>query len=203
MNFRRILSLVFAFAGISLFSQTKYGIIAPDSVLKKCEKAIISDIGKTAYLRSVRLIKCDLNSNGNSSNYSVFYAFKFPEITESHVIFTLNYISDEKGARLVRDTALKNFTRLPSALKTKNIKAMGYFDARKIASDSDPVMSANANKLYGELSTDYDPKRKDYYFTWHFYLMEPCKNCGSEQIRIYSAAVDAVSGKLIPAEKVN
>jgi hypothetical protein len=203
MNFRIALSLVLVFSGIFLFSQTKYNIIPPDSILKKCEKAIISEIGKTAFSSSVRLIKCDLNSSGNSSNYSVFYAFSFPEIKESHVIFTLNYLSDEKGGRLVKDTALKNFTRLPFALKTKNVKAIPYFPAKRIAAESDSVMKANANKLYGELSTDWDAKRKDYYFTWHFYLMEPCKNCSSEQIKIYSAAVDAVSGKLIPVQKVN
>lgn len=203
MSFKHFICALVLILALPLLSQTQYGINPPDSIKQACEKAIVSEIGRTAYSSSVKLIKCDMHKEGKLNNYTCFYMFAFPNVNESHVIFSMNCQADGKEIKLVKDTALKNLTRLPSSLKTRPPKVIAYSSAKKLACEHNTVMKANADKIYGELSTEYNAKLKDYHFVWHFYYMEDCKDCpSSSQLKIHSADIDAVSGKVVsPTEK--
>jgi hypothetical protein len=204
MSSKNLILLILAFVSTVISAQTNYEITTPDSIQKMCQKAIISEIGKNAFNTSVKYIKSDLSTAKNikgekEDNYTVFYAFAFPNVKESHVVFSFNCIRDSKGTRLVKDSAFKNFTRLPVSLKNKPVKILSYSNAKKLAADADPVMKVNQDKLFGDISTEYNEKTKDYYFVWHFYYMASCKDCGAEQFKIYSSSIDAVTGKVIPS----
>lgn len=183
-----------------LRAQTSYNISVPDSIKKKCDEVVISEIGKSAFEGSVKYIKSDLQKNNGAENYIVFYAFTFPNVKESHVIFTITCKLEGKHAAVVKDAAFKNYTRLPQNIKTKNVKVISYAEAKKIAVSKDPVLKKNESKLYGEISTDYDEKKKDYFFVWYFYDLEPCKDCPAGQYKTYSVYMDASTGKVIQSE---
>jgi hypothetical protein len=203
MKLRSFIAIAIVFFTKSLVSQTNYGIsVVPDTILKVCQNVITKEIGKKAFNSSVKYIKSDLNTtknaNGVTENYTVFYYYTFPNIKESHVVFSFNCYKNQNQIRIVKDSAFKNFTRLPLALKSKPLKVIGFNESRTIAAKTDPAMKANEDKLFGELSTDYDDKVKDYFFVWRFYYMAPCKDCAAGQFTIHSASLDAVSGKVIP-----
>jgi hypothetical protein len=189
--------IFFVLMSVSLQSQILYGITVPDSIKKKCDEVIISEIGQPAFNASVKYIKCDMLKSLNSDSYTVFYAFTFPNVRESHVIFSVNYKKDLKQGGVVKDGAFKNYTRLPLSVKTKGSKVIPYAEAKKIAVNCDSIMKKNQDKLFGEISTDYNDKKKDYFFTWYFYYLEPCKGCPSEQYKTYSVYIDASSGKVL------
>jgi hypothetical protein len=204
MSLKNLILILTSFISTVLSAQTNYEIATPDSIQRMCQKAIISEIGKNAFSTSVKYIKSDLNTGKNAKgekleNYTLFYAFAFPNVKESHVVFSFNCVRDANGTRLVKDSAFRNFTRLPASLKNKPPKVLNYQSAKKLAADADPVMKANQDKLFGDISTEYNEKNGDYHFVWHFYYMAPCKDCGAEQFKIYSSSIDAATGKVIPA----
>src|SRR4051812_47584355 len=89
-------------------AQTSYGVTVPDSVKKKCDAVIVSEIGNTASTDHVKYIKGDAQSgayaNGDKwKSYTVFYSFGFPNVKESHVVFSLDFKSDPKRSEVVRD----------------------------------------------------------------------------------------------------
>src|ERR1041384_1582246 len=150
------LFILLSFVGSAAFSQTIYGTLAPDSVRKKCDDVIISEIGKTAFTNNVKFIKADIIKEGNNNKYTVFYSFTFPNIRESHVVFSLDY---KPGKGVVKDAAFKNYTRLPGSIKTKGAKIANYSIAKNAALVSDSVLMNNSQNVYGELSTEYDEKK--------------------------------------------
>lgn len=184
---------------IQLKSQTIYGAIAPDSIKKKCDAVIVSEIGNDNFGKYVKLIKSDAHTKNNVLNaYTLFYSFNFPNVKESHVVFTLEYKLDDKGkGSIVKDVAFKNHTRLPLSIKKNGVKVISYADAKKAAVTCDTTLKKYSDKLYGEISTEYDSAKKDYFFVWYFYYLGPCKNCEAEMYTTHSAYIDAVSGKQV------
>ena len=177
------------------YSQTIYGAVAPDSIKKKCQAKITEEIGSLALSNNVRFIKSDMNAAGNFiKGFTLFYSFNFPNVKESHVVFTIEYVF---GKGVVKDGAFKNFTRLPGSIKKSGAKVISYNDARKAAIQSDTLLKRHSDKLYGEISTDYDDAKKDYYFIWHFYSLEPCKKCEVEMYTTTSAYINASTGKVM------
>jgi hypothetical protein len=186
-----------AFLSISLshYSQTIYGAVAPDSIKKKCEQIIVSEIGQSAFNTNVKFIKSDMHTNSNVMNaFTLFYSFNFPNVKESHVVFTIEY---KFGKGVIKDAAFKNYTRLPGSIKKTGAKVVSYDDAKKTAIASDTILKKYASDLYGEISTDYDAAKKDYYFVWHFFHLEPCKNCEVEMYTTQSAYINASTGKVL------
>jgi hypothetical protein len=177
------------------YSQTIYGAVAPDSIKKKCQNTITEEIGAAAFANNVRLIKSDAHTAGNVIKaFTLFYSFNFPNVKESHVVFTIEYIL---GKGVVKDGAFKNFTRLPGSIKKSGAKVISFQEARKAAINSDTLLKKHSDKLYGEISTDYDEAKKDYYFIWHFYNLEPCKKCEAEMYTTTSAYINASTGKVL------
>lgn len=198
MPIKIAISFLLGLISFTNYAQTIYGAIAPDSIYKKCEQVIISEIGSKAYKDNVRFIKSDAHTRDKILNsYTFFYAFSFPNVKESHVVFTLQYKFDEKKPGVIKDIAFKNHTRLPGSIKTKGVKVVSFTDAKKIALKADTTLKKFQDKLYGEISTDYDAAKKDYYFVWYFYYLEPCKNCEAEMYTTHSVYIDAVSGKIL------
>ncbi|MGZ3883420.1 MAG: hypothetical protein ACXVPQ_08065 [Bacteroidia bacterium] len=180
-------------------SQTSYSIVVPDSIKKKCDEAVIRETGKAAFASSVKYIKSDVQKTAAGENYTVFYAFVFPNVKESHVVFSVTCKTEGRKAIVVKDAAFKNYTRLPGDIKAKGVKVIPYPEAKKIALANDSVLKKNQDKLFGEISTDYDDAKKDYFFVWYFYFLEPCKNCASEEYKTRSVYMDAVTGKVLHA----
>lgn len=194
-----IILCVFTFFG---FSQVIYGVPVPLEIKKKCDAVIISEIGQKAFEKNIHFIKCDAkegtySDGGNWKKYTVYYSFVFDNVKESHVIFSLDYKEDPKESSVKKDIAFKNYTRLPGSIKTKGAKIIDYAAAKKLAIDADPVFKQNQEKLYGEISTEYDNDKKDYFFMWYFYHMEPCKNCEAEMYSTSSVYINAHTGKII------
>ncbi len=201
MSVRIILIIAFSLAFSRAWSQTLYGAMAPDSVRKKCEAVILSEIGQNAFNKHVKFIKSDGHLNGSVLNgFTLFYSFNFPNVKESHVIFTIDY---KFGKGVVKDIAFKNHTRMPANIKKNGAKVIGFEEAKKVAITSDTTLKKYSDKLYGEISTDYDNTKKDYYFVWYFYYLEPCKNCEADSYNAHNVYIDAVTGKSIksPAKK--
>ena len=198
MSFPRVFLLFFGLISTSLFAQTTYEAVAPDSIKKKCDEVIISEIGKTAFTNHVKYIKCDAFKSNNENKYTIFYSFTFPNVKESHVVFSLDYKS---GKGVIKDGAFKNFTRLPASVKAKGIKVISYSDAKKTALASDPIFNKDPKDLFGEISTEYDEKKKDYFFVWYFYHITPCVKCADQMYTMKSLYIDAVSGSVIKTEK--
>lgn len=195
MRVKLIISALFLSLSLSHFAQTIYGAVAPDSIQKKCEKVIINEIGQSAFNTNVKFIKSDMHTNNNVLNaFTLFYSFTFPNIKESHVVFTIEY---KLGKGVIKDIAFKNYTRLPGSIKKTGAKVLSYEAAKKIAIASDTILKKHADKLYGEISTDYDEAKKDYYFVWHFYHLEPCKKCEAEMYTTQSAYINASTGKVL------
>jgi hypothetical protein len=194
MSLKRIFLLIPALLSFKAYSQTIYGTVAPDSIRDKCDKVVISEIGQTAFDKNVKLIKCDAIKGNGNDKYILFYSFGFPNVRESHVVFTLDY---KPGKGVVKDAAFKNYTRLPNSVKTKGVKIIDYSRAKNAALASDSVLMHNSNSVYGELSTEYNEKLKDYFFVWYFYSIVPCKNCKDKPFTMSSAYVDAATGKAI------
>jgi hypothetical protein len=115
-------------------------------------------------------------------------------VNESHVVFSLDY---KPGKGVVKDAAFKNYTRLPKSIKTKGAKIVEFSRAKNAALASDSALMHNSTNVYGELSTEYDEKKKDYYFVWYFYSIVPCKDCTDKPFNMSSAYVDAATGKAI------
>lgn len=198
MKIKHLFSLLFIIAACKSFSQTIYGAVAPDSIRKQCEKVIISEIGANAFTNHVKFIKSDAHTKEKVLNgYTLFYSFGFPNVKESHVVFTIDYKLSPSKNGVVQDAALKNYTRLPIALKKKDISVISYNDAKKSAVAADTVLKKYQDKLYGEISTEYNSTKKDYYFVWYFYYLEACKTCKEETYTTHSVYIDAVSGKKI------
>lgn len=198
--YRKIIIFIIPFfAAISLQAQTIYGAIAPDSIKKKCDAVIVSEIGKDNFDKHVKLIKSDAHTFNNVLKaYTLFYSFNFPNVQESHAVFTIEYKFDETGkGKVVKDAAFKNFTRLPGTIKKTGVKVISYSDAKKAALLSDTTLNKYSNQLYGEISTEYDETKKDYFFVWYFYYLGPCKNCKQEMYTTYSAYINAITGKPI------
>jgi hypothetical protein len=195
MSIKHIFLLIPALLSVRAYSQTFYGTVAPDSIRTKCDQVIVSEIGKTAFEKNVKLIKCDAFKGNGNDKYTLFYSFKFPNVSESHVIFTLDY---KPGKGVVKDAAFKNYTRLPASIKTKGAKIVEFSRAKNAALASDSVLMHNSSNVYGELSTEYSEKKKDYFFVWYFYSIVPCKNCTDKPFSMSSAYVDAATGKAIP-----
>ena len=184
------------------FSQTTYGVIPPADVKKSCDSVIISEIGKIAFENNVRYFKCDagkgIYNNGEGwTTYTLFYSFNFTDVKESHIIFSLIFKTDPYQSGIMKDVAFKNYTRLPESIQKKGIKIIDYAEAQKIAMKADPVLGKNAAKLDGEISTEYDVKKKEYRFVWYFYYRDPCRNCEAEMYTVYSALINASTGKVI------
>jgi len=176
-------------------AQTIYGALAPDSVRKKCEAVIINEIGQNAYNNNVKFIKSDGHTKEKVLNgFTLFYSFNFPNVKESHVIFTLEY---KFGKGVVKDIAFKNYTRLPASIKKNGAKVVSYEEAKKAALNADTTLKKFSDKLYGEISTEYDDTKKEYYFVWYFYYLEACKNCEAEMYTTHSVYVNATNGKVI------
>ena len=195
MNSKLIILAAFLSFSFKSFSQTIYGAVAPDSIKKKCEKVIIDEIGQNAFNTNVKLIKSDAHTNANVLKaYTLFYSFNFPNVKESHVVFTIEY---KLGKGVIRDVAFKNHTRLPGSIKKKGAKVISFEDAKKVAINSDTILKRHNSELYGEISTDYDTEKKDYYFVWHFYHLEPCKKCEAEMYTTQSAYINASTGKVL------
>lgn len=194
MSLKRIFLLIPALLALKANAQTVYGTVAPDSIRTKCDNVIITEIGKTAFEKNVKLIKCDAHKGNGNDKYTLFYSFSFPNIRESHVVFSLDY---KMGKGVVKDAAFRNFTRLPNSIKTKGAKVVDYSRAKNAALAADSVLMHNSSNVYGELSTEYDEKKKDYFFVWYFYSIVPCKNCTDKPFSMSSAYVDAATGKSI------
>lgn len=189
-----IIVLCFAVSGDNI-AQTIYGAMAPDSIRKKCEAVIISEVGKTAYDNNVKFIKSDGHTKEQVLNgFTLFYSFNFPNVKESHVIFTLEY---KFGKGVVKDIAFKNYTRLPASIKKSGAKVISYNEAKNIALKADTTLKKFSDKLYGEISTEYDDTKKEYYFVWYFYYLEACKNCEAEMYTTHSVYVNASTGKVV------
>ncbi len=200
----KILFLILVYFGIQFSgaSQTTYGVAPPDTIRTKCDNVIISEIGKTAFENNVRFIKCDLqktttNNKETGYSYTLYYSFFFANVKESHVIFSLDYKFNAKQRGVIKDGAFKNFTRLPESIKILGAKIISYNDAKKIAVAADTVLKRYQSKLYGEISTEYDEKKKEYEFVWLFYYMDQCKGCKTEMYTTYSVFVNAANGKVI------
>ena len=192
----RVKLIIFSlFLSLSNYAQTIYGAVAPDSIKKKCEQVIVSEIGQNAFNTNVKLIKSDAHTNNNVLNaYTLFYSFNFPNVKESHVVFTIEY---KLGKGVIKDVAFKNHTRLPISIKKTGAKVLSYEDAKKAAITSDTILKKFSSSLYGEISTEYDTEKKDYYFIWHFYHLEPCKKCEAEMYTTQSAYINASNGKVL------
>lgn len=195
MRVKLIISTLFLSLCLSDFAQTIYGAVAPDSIKKKCEQIIISEIGQNAYTKNVKFIKSDAHTKDNVLNaFTLFYSFNFPNVKESHVVFTIEY---KLGKGILKDVAFKNHTRLPGSIKKTGAKVLSYEEAKKVAVTSDTILKKYSSSLYGEISTDYDTSKKDYYFVWHFYHLEPCKKCEAEMYSTQSAYINASTGKVL------
>lgn len=202
MFYKLKIAFILIFLSGYCLAQTIYGGVAPDSIKKKCEAVIISEIGNTVFKNNVKFIKSDAHTKEKVLNsYSLFYSFTFPNVNESHVVFTMEYQLNGNKSGVVKDIAYKNYTRLPSGLKKNGAKIITYSDAKKTALAADTSLKKFENKLYGELSTEYDALKKDYYFVWYFYYLEPCKNCEAEMYTTHNVFIDASSGKVINAGK--
>jgi hypothetical protein len=195
MSIKRIFLLLQCFFYFNAFSQQiVYATLAPDSVKKKCDEVVISEIGKNAFNNDVKFIKADLLKGGGNDKYTIFYSFTFPNVKESHVVFSLDY---KPGKGVVKDAAFKNYTRLPKSIKTKGVKIIDYNRAKNAAMAADSMIMHNSTNVYGELSTEYDEKKKDYYFVWYFYSIVPCKDCKDRPFSLSSVYIDATSGQLL------
>jgi len=202
MHHKFKIALLFVFISGFCLSQTIYGGMAPDSIRKKCEAVIISEIGNTVFKNNVKFIKSDAHTKEKVLNsYTLFYSFTFPNVKESHVVFTMEYNLSGNKSGVIKDIAYKNHTRLPSDLKKTGAKIISYNDAKKTALATDTSLKKFENKLYGELSTEYDNIKKDYYFVWYFYYMEPCKNCEAEMYTTHNVFINASNGKVISTGK--
>lgn len=191
----KLIILAFLAIGLKNYSQTIYGAVAPDSIQKKCEQIIVNEIGQNAFTNNVKLIKSDAHTNNGLLNaYTLFYSFNFPNVKESHVVFTIEY---KLGKGAMKDMAFKNFTRLPGSIKKTGAKVLSFDAAKKVAISSDTILKRHSDKLYGEISSDYDTEKKDYYFVWHFYHLEPCKKCEAEMYTTQSAYINASTGKVL------
>lgn len=187
-------------------SQILYGASLPINIKRSCDSVIISEIGKAAFDANVHYIKCDSQkgtfTGGESyNNYTVFYSFNFNGIKESHVVFSIVFRLGGKPTGVLKDVAFKNYTRLPASIKKKGVKCISYADAKKIAIGSDETLKKNADKLYAEISTEYDLEKKDYCFVWYFYYMEPTKKEGAEVYTTYSVLINAETGKIMATNK--
>lgn len=206
MSARRLFLLVLSLTALQGFSQTIYGSSLPINIKKSCDSVVISEIGKTAFEANVHYIKCD-NQRGafttgeKWNNYTVFYSFNFPNIKESHVVFSLVYRSTDKKTGVVKDVAFKNYTRLPESIKKKGVKIIPFEEAKKVAMNADEVLKKNSAKMYSEISTEYDAAKKDYNFVWYFYFMEPVQNSEAEQYTTHSVLINGETGKVITANK--
>ena len=199
MSVRITLIIALGFVFNQGWSQTLYGALAPDSVRKKCEEVIVSEIGKDAFNKHVKFIKSDGRLNDKTLiGFTLFYSFNFPNVKESHVTFTLDY---KFGKGVVKDIAFKNHTRMPATIKKNGAKVIGFEEAKKVAIASDTTLKKFSDKLYGEISTDYDSAKKDYYFVWYFYYLEACKNCEAEMYTTHSVYVNASTGKVLASAK--
>ncbi|HWY10755.1 MAG TPA: hypothetical protein VN026_05480 [Bacteroidia bacterium] len=194
MRIQSVFTVILGLIGSSLFAQTTYEAAVPDSIKKKCDAVIISEIGNTAFTNNVKYIKSDVFRTSGNTKYTIFYSFSFPNVKESHVVFSLDYKS---GKGVIRDAAFKNYTRLPNSVKLNGTKIISYGDAKKTTIESDSLFRTNQQSLYGELSTEYDEKKKDYYFVWYFYYIAQCKTCKDKPYSLKSMYIDAVSGKTI------
>ncbi|MBP7809158.1 MAG: hypothetical protein KA163_07695 [Bacteroidia bacterium] len=189
------LIILILFVSLSNYAQTIYGAVAPDSIKKKCEQIIVSEIGQSAFNTNVKFIKSDMHTKSNVMNaFTLFYSFNFPNVKESHVVFTIEY---KLGKGVIKDVAFKNHTRLPGSIKKTGAKVVTFEDAKKAAVASDTILKKHIDKLYGEISTEYDTEKKDYYFVWHFYHLEPCKKCEAEMYTTQSAYINASNGKVL------
>ncbi len=135
------------------------------------------------------------------NNYTVFYSFNFKDIKESHVVFSLVYRNSPKQNGVMKDIAFKNFTRLPESIKKKGVKIIPYAEAKKIAMSADEVLKKNSDKLYAEISTEYDLTKKEYGFVWYFYFMAPNSNSEAESYTTYSVLINGETGKVIATNK--
>ncbi len=195
MRIKLIISAALLCISLQNYSQTIYGAVAPDSIKKKCDQIIINEIGQEAFTNNVRLIKSDAHTKENVLHaFTIFYSFNFPNVKESHVVFTIEY---KLGKGVIKDAAFKNYTRLPASIKKDGGKVVSFQEAKKTAMKADTTLKKNSDKLYGEISTDYDTAKKDYYFIWHFYHLEPCKKCEAEMYHTTSAYINASTGKVI------
>lgn len=202
MNKTFIITFVSLLIKFSGYSQTIYGAIAPDSIHKKCRSVIISEIGEKAFNDYVRFIKSDAHTKDSIlKSYTLFYSFGFPNINESHVVFSLNYKVDGNKSGVIKDVAFKNHTRLPGSIKSKGVKVISYTEAKKTALAADTTLKKFQDKLYAEISTDYSASKKDYFFVWYFYYLEPCKNCEAEAFNAHSVYIDATTGKVLASTK--
>ncbi len=195
MNLKLLILSFLVILSLENFSQTIYGAVAPDSIKKKCEKVITDEIGSAAFKSNVKFIKSDAHTKDNVLNaFTLFYSFNFPNVKESHVVFTIEY---KLGKGVIKDVAFKNYTRLPGSIKKAGVKVIAFEEAKKIAVNSDSILKNYSSNLYGEISTDYDTEKKDYYFVWHFYHLEPCKKCEAEMYTTQSAYINAGTGKVL------
>ena len=202
MQIKAILSFVFILLWGHSYSQSIYGAVAPDSIRKACDKVVINEIGQKAFDTHVKFIKSDAHTANKVLNgYTFFYSFRFPNVKESHVVFSIEYKIAPTKNGVVKDIAFKNYTRLPLSIKSKGLSIIDYEAAKKIAMEADTTLKKFSNRLYSELSTDYDTAAKDYYFVWYFYHLEPCKNCEAEMYTTHSAFINATTGKVISTGK--
>jgi hypothetical protein len=195
MRIKLIITAVLLCISLKNYSQTIYGAVAPDSIKKKCQASITEEIGAAAFANNVKFIKSDAHTNANViTGFTLFYSFNFPNVKESHVVFTIEYVL---GKGVIKDAAFKNYTRLPGSIKKNGAKVISFNDAKKAAIQSDTTLKKHSDKLYGEISTDYDTAKKDYYFLWHFYHLEPCKKCEMEMYTTTSVYINASTGKVL------
>lgn len=190
----KLIILAFLAIGLRNYSQTIYEAPLPNDVKQKCEEVIISEIGKNTFATHVKYIKTDVLKGAADTKYTVFYSFNFPNVKESHVVFSLDY---QAGKGIVKDAAFKNHTRLPGSIKKDGAKVLSFEAAKKLAIASDTILKKHSDKVYGEISSDYDTEKKDYYFVWHFYHLEPCKKCEAEMYTTQSAYINASTGKVL------
>lgn len=202
---KTIFSILFCWLSAHIIAQSTYGVVPPDTIRNKCDNVIISEIGKKAFDANVKFIKCDSRKNvvngEQTTSYTLFYSFGFPNVKESHVIFSLDFKITPKTSGVVKDIAFKNYTRLPASIKTKGLKIIDFASAKKIAIQSDTTLKKFQTKLFGEISTEYDEALKEYCFEWHFYYMDICKDCKTESFTTYSVFINASTGKVLHVYK--
>lgn len=155
-------------------------VTIPDSVKKRCDDLIISEVGKDIYELCVLYKKSLVNKRtfGNGevrSDYTITYSFRFPQVHEASFNFGFVYTEWAGKERLVSSAFLRNNqTDLPPCLKKSGLKILNYQLVKTVALNQNPEMKKHCDEVKGILVLTQDS------LSWHFSVSIPQPNPGGD-----------------------
>lgn len=179
----------------------------PQEIKNYSDSIIISEIGKTAFLKHIKFnsansFKKAMNSSKKIDHYEMRYDFIFEEAKEKPYRFQLDCFVEESKLSCRKEIVYGRYTTLPLTLQKKPLKIITQSDAMKIAIKADTTLKKNPELIsiiYPQQVRYFKKSEKnsqETFFIWDLYWT---KEVGEEARWTVShhIIIDAVNGDVV------